>query len=200
MIMILSSDIVILSFLWFAVPFIVLVYGGFLLFAHPPKEVLGVSLLGGLVVGIVNLLGDLLAYYAHWWHYNLSNLTLHVPLPFYITPVLIYGSVAYLLIWRFGQGRGRWFSLLLLIGVPFFTSLKDIYGALTQTSYATWQNVPASIILTIVMWCVAFYGGYVLFRRLAPERVLYEEEEDEEDAEEEEDGAEEAAEEHANSN
>ena len=198
--MILSSDIVILSFLWFAVPFIVIVYGGFLLFTHPPKEVLGVSLLGGLVVGIVNMLGDLLAYYAHWWHYGLSNLTLNVPLPFYITPVLVYGSIAYLLIWRFWQGRGRWFSLLLLIGVPIFTSLKDIYGALTQTSYATWQNVPMAIILTIVMWYVAFYGGYFLFRRLAPERVLYDdEEEDGEDADEE-DVAEEISEEHANSN
>jgi hypothetical protein len=191
------SDIVILSFLWFAVPFIIMVYGGFLLFVRPPKEVLETSLLGGLIVGIVNLLGDLLAYYANWWHYNLSNLTLHVPLPFYITPVLVYGSIAYLLIWRFWHGRGRWFSLLLLIGVPLFASMKDIYGALTQTSYATWQNVPAAIILTIVMWYVAFYGGYFLFHRLAPERVL---DDDEEEDADQEDREEQAAEEHANSN
>ena len=179
------SDIVIISFLAFNVFFIVLVYAAFLLFVRPPKEVLGASLLGGLVAGIVNMLGDLLAYYAHWWHYNLSNLTLHVPLPFYITPVLVYGSIAYLLIWRFRQGRGRWFSLLLLIGLPIFTSLKDIYGALTQTSYAIWQNLPAAIVLTIVMWCAAFYGGYFLFRRLAPERVFDDDEEDEEADQEE---------------
>jgi hypothetical protein len=192
------SDIIILSFLWFAVPFIIIVYGGFLLFMRPPKEVLGASLLGGLVVGIVNMLGDLLAYYAHWWHYSLSNLTLHLPLPLYITPMLTYGSVAYLLIWRFWHGRGRWFSLVLLIGVPIFSSVRDIYGNLTQTLYATWQNIPAAIILTIVMWYVAFYGGYFLFRRLAPERVLYEEEEDEDEEEaDEEDTEEEASEEHA---
>lgn len=165
------SDIVILSFLTFAIPFIIMVYGGFLLFLHPPKEVLGASLLGGLVVGVVNLLVDVLAYYAHWWHYNLSNLVLHVPLPLYITPVLVYGSIVYLLIWRFWHGRGRWFSILLLIGVPVFCCVRDIYGALTQTSYTVWENIPLAIIVTIVMWFAGFYGGYFLFRRFAPERV-----------------------------
>jgi hypothetical protein len=162
------------SFLAFAVPFIILVYLGFLLFIHPSKAVLGVSLLSGLVVGIINVIFDLLAYYAHWWHYySLSNLVLHLPLPFYITPVLIYGSLAYLLIWRFWQGRGHWFAMLLLIGVPIFCVARDAFGALSRTSYISWDNVPLAALFTIIMWLLAFYIGYFLFRRYAPARGEY---------------------------
>ncbi len=163
-----------LSFLVFAVPFIILVFFGFVLYVRPPKRVLIASLLGGLVVGVVNGVVDVLAYYAHWWHYySLSNLVLHLPLPFYITPVLVYGSIAYLLIWRFWQGRGHWFAMLLLIGVPIFCMLRDASGALTRTSYTAWDNVPVAAIATIVMWLLAFYGGYFLFRSLAPTRSAY---------------------------
>src|SRR6266702_3459197 len=139
------SQVEIGSFLVFAVPFIILVFFGFVMFIHPPRAVLRVSLLSGLVVGIVNIIFDLLAYYAHWWHYDsLSNLILHLPLPFYITPVLVYGSIVYLLIWRFWQGRGHWFALLLLIGIPLFRASTDIVGALvTHSSYTQFDSVLA---------------------------------------------------------
>jgi hypothetical protein len=165
------------SFLAFAVPFIILVFFGFVLFIRPPKEVLGISLLSGLVVGIINVIFDLLAYYAHWWRYfSLSNLVLHLPLPFYITPVLVYGSIAYLLIWRFWQGRGHWFAMLLLIGVPIFCIVRDAFGALSGSSYISWENVPLAALFTIVMWLLAFYAGYFLFKCYAPARSEYLEE------------------------
>ena len=110
------------AFLFLTVPLLLIIYLGFLLFIRPPKKVLLASLLGGIIVGLVNLLVDIAAYYAHWWYYNLKELTLHVPLPFYISPALIFGSLAYLLIWRFKHGRSRWFSWLLLIGVPYSAS------------------------------------------------------------------------------
>lgn len=161
---------VIISFWAFAFPFIIIVYAGFLLCLHPPKSVLGPSLMGGILIAVVNAVVDLLAYYAHIWQYNLSNLVFHLPLPFYITPLLVYGSIAYLLIWRFWQGRGRWFAWLLLIGVPLFCILKDITGATAKTSYTVWENMPLAVILTVVMWAAGFYAGYLLFRRQAPTR------------------------------
>jgi len=171
------SQVEIGSFLAFDVPFIILVFFGFVMFIHPPKAVLGVSLLGGLMVGIINFIFDLLAYYAHWWNYDsLSNLILHLPLPFYITPVLVCGSLVYLLIWRFWQGRGHWFAMLLLIGVPIFCIVRDAVGALSHTSYTTWQNVPLAALFTIIMWPLAFYAGYFLFKRYAPARSEYLEE------------------------
>src|SRR5438067_10154114 len=104
------------------VPFVIIVYFVFVLFLHPPKAVILASLAGGLVMAVINALADLLAYYASWWHYTASGLILQLPLPFYLTPMLIYGAIVYLLIWRFWNGRFRWFALLLLVAVPLFAA------------------------------------------------------------------------------
>src|SRR6266568_9655009 len=100
------------------VPFVIIVYFTFVLFMHPPKAVILASLAGGLVMAVINALFDLIAYYASWWHYTASGLILQLPLPFYIIPILIFGGIVYLLIWRFWHTRSHWFAMLLLIGVP----------------------------------------------------------------------------------
>lgn len=150
------------------VPFILLAYLAFLLFLRPPGSVLLASLLGGLIAGIVNALVDLLAYYASWWHYTATGLILYLPLPFYLTPILVYGAIVYLLIWRFWNGRFRWLALLLLIAVPLFAALRDFYGtAIAQSTYLTWDSSLAWL-LDLVMWLVMFYAGFLVFRWLAP--------------------------------
>jgi hypothetical protein len=117
------------------------------------------------------MLVDLLAFYAHWWHYTSNDLILHLPLPFYATPLLYFGSVAYLFIWRYWRAeRGHWFAWLLLIGTPLVGIARDIYGWLAQKSYTQWENVPLALSATIVMWLAMFYAGYWLFQRLAPAR------------------------------
>lgn len=151
------------AFIALTIPFIIVVYLAVLLFIQAPRRVLLASLLGGLLLGVINMLVDILAYNAHWWHYTLNGLILHVPLPFYISSVLIYGSVVYLLIWRFWNGRGRWFSYLLLFGLPVIGVLRDANG------YSTWDS-PLALPLVIVMWLVMFYGGFFVFWRLAPQR------------------------------
>jgi hypothetical protein len=158
------------QFLAFNISFIVIVFLGVLLFIRPTRHVLLASLLAGLLVGVINLLVDLVAYYAHWWHYTLNGLVLHLPLPFYITPVLVFGSIAYLLIWRNWHGRAHWFALLLLIGIPIFGIVRDVLGGLTHASYAEWENVPVAIVATVVMWPLMFYAGFLLFRCIAPVR------------------------------
>jgi hypothetical protein len=150
------------------IPFIIVVYLAVLLFMRPARIVLLASLLGGLTMGIINMLVDLIAYFAHWWHYTLNGLILHLPLPFYITPILIYGSIVYLLIWRFWHGRGHWFALLLLCGIPLFRAATDIIGAsVTHASYTSFDSVLAGP-LDVVMWLLMFYGGFFVFTRLAP--------------------------------
>ncbi len=156
------------AFLFLTVPLLLIIYLGFLLFIRPPKKVLLASLLGGIIVGLVNLLVDIIAYYAHWWYYyKLQGLILHVPLPYYISPALIFGSLTYLLIWRFGHGRSHWFARLLFIGVPLFCIARDILGGLTHTADQEWQNAVVATLVTIVMWIVAFYAGFWLFWRTA---------------------------------
>jgi hypothetical protein len=157
------------AFAALVMPFIIVVYLAILLFVRPPRAVLLASLLGGLLMGVLNLLTDFVAYNAHWWHYTLNELIFHLPLPFYITPVLVYGSIVYLLIWRFWTGRGRWFALLLLSGVPILGIVRDITGNLFGTSYATYDS-SFGIAMTIVMWLVMFYAGYFTFKYFAPPR------------------------------
>jgi hypothetical protein len=157
------------EFATLVIPFIIVFYLAALLLIRPTRAVLLASLLGGLVMALLNMLGDIIAYYAGWWYYNLNGLLLHLPLPFYITPLLIYGSIVYMLIWRFRAGRGRWFALLLLLGVPIFGFLRDILGALSQSSYTTWKS-PLAGPFTVVMWLLMFYAGYAVFQRLAPSR------------------------------
>ncbi len=159
------------SFLTLDLAFIVVVYFAFLLFIHPPRSVVLPSLLGGLVMGLINMLVDIVAYFTNIWHYTISGLTFHVPLPFYITPILFYGSVVYLLIWRFWRGRGHWFALLLLFGIPVFGIVRDLWGGLLVMSpyNPTWSG-PFSLVLDIAMWLVMFYTGFFIFRQLAPAR------------------------------
>jgi hypothetical protein len=154
------------AFTALVLPFIIVVYLSALLFIRPPRSVLLASLLAGLLMGIINVLFDILAYYAHWWHYSLDGLILHVPIPFYITPILVYGSIVFILIWRFWNGRGHWFALLLLIGTPFFKAATEILGALvSHTGYANFDS-QLSAPLDVVMWLFMFYAGFFVFKRL----------------------------------
>jgi hypothetical protein len=176
------------EFLFYVAPVLVLVYGGFLLFIRPPKKVWLWSLLGGLVTGIINLLVDIVAYKAHWWEYTFRQPSLdkstalqttlattltrimditHVPLPLYITPILVYGSLVFLLIWRLNWGKLRWLSRLLLIATPVFCIVRSILDVELQNSLQTWENFPLAVVATIVLWLVAFYAGYALFWRTA---------------------------------
>jgi hypothetical protein len=150
------------------VPFVILVYLVFLLFIHPPRAVVLATLLGGLTIGIINVLADLLAYYAHWWHYSIDGLTFHLPLLFYLTPILVYGGIVYMLIWRLWRGRWHWLALLLLVGIPLFGFVRDLYGsAVTQSTYLTWDSFLAGP-LDFLLWLLMFYAGFLVFRRLAP--------------------------------
>jgi len=62
------------AFATLVIPFIIVVYLAALLFIHPTRASLLASLLGGLTMGVINILFDLIAYYAHWWHYTLNGL------------------------------------------------------------------------------------------------------------------------------
>src|SRR6266487_4588502 len=139
------------EFVALVIPFIVVFYLAALLLVRPTRAVLLASLLGGLIMGLLNMLFDIAAYYAGWWYYTLKGLVLHVPVPFYITPVLIYGSIVYLLIWRFRIGRGRWFALLLLFCLLFFCFLRYILGVVYHSSY-TMSKSPLAGPLTVVIF------------------------------------------------
>ncbi|GHO43927.1 hypothetical protein [Ktedonospora formicarum] len=174
-----------LDFTILVLSFIIVVFLGLLLFIRPSRAVLVAALLGGLVMAVINVLVDLVAYLAHFWHYTFTapkptqqfplnirpqdyyNLITHFPVTFYVSSALVFGALVYLLIWRFEAGPKAWFAKVLLYGVPLFCILRDIYGASTHTAYLTWENT-GGIVLTVLFWPVAFFTGYALFKKLAP--------------------------------
>ena len=149
------------------VPFVIIVYAIFLIFIRPPRAVWLSALVGGLTMALINALIDLLAYYASWWHYVASGLIFHLPLPFYFTPMLIYGAVVYMLIWRFSlraqQGSRNWLVWIFLIGVPLIGFGRDLLSIVTQSSFLTWDS-PLAGPLDFVLWLAMFYAGYAVFR------------------------------------
>lgn len=176
------------EFLFYVAPLVILVYGASLLFIRPTKKVLGMSLLGGFVLGMINMLADIVAYKVHVWQYMFRQVPLdkstalqstlasalirlidilHAPLPLYITPILLYGSLIFLLIWRLQSGRWRWLSRVLLIATPIFCIVRNILDVVLHNSLQTWEQVPLALIGTIVLWLVAFYAGFALFWRVA---------------------------------
>jgi hypothetical protein len=159
------------AFVSLVVPFIVVFYLAILFFMHLPRTYIQASLIGGLVAGLINMLVDLMAYYMHIWHYDLNGLVLHLPLPFYITPVLIFGSLAYLLVWRFWRGSMHWLALLFLLGAPLLGSAKDLLGWLSNSAYSLVDSLLAYP-LDILMWIVMFYSGYLVFRALSPRKAF----------------------------
>jgi hypothetical protein len=153
------------------IPVTIIFYGVFILFMRPPLKVAAATLIGGLVMALLNLLGDVIAIHASLWYYSASGLVAQLPLPFYTTPLFITGGLAYFLIWRFWHSSNHWFAWLLLIGVPIFGFLSDLYqGVLsTQNSFLLWKS-PLAWLANLVLWGVMFFAGYFVFQRIAPAR------------------------------
>jgi len=153
----------------FVVPIIVLFYGAFVLFMHPPVKVIRATLAGGLVMALLNIAGDLIAIHTSQWYYNASGLVAQLPLPLYTTSLFITGGLAYLLIWRFWRGVYHWLALLLLAGVPLLGFLRDLWQSSLPTSMLVWTGKMAWA-GSLLLWLLMFFSGYLVFRALAPTR------------------------------
>lgn len=154
------------------VPVIVIFYGVFVLFMHPPIKVIWATLAGGLVMALLNVAVDLIAIHTSQWYYSASGLVGQLPLPLYTTPLFITGGLAYLLIWRFWRSTYHWLALLFLVGVPVLGFLRDLWqaGLDTTNSFLIWKGQLAWV-LDIVLWLVMFFVGYLVFRAIAPARA-----------------------------
>jgi hypothetical protein len=152
------------------VPAVVVFYGVFVLFMHPPLKVLAASLAGGLVMALLNMVGDSAAIHTSLWYYNASGLVAQLPLPLYTTSLFILGGLAYLLIWRFWRSSSHWAALMLLAGVPVLGFLRDFWQAgITHAGFLTWLS-PLARPVDFVFWLLMFFAGYFVFRAIAPAR------------------------------
>ncbi|HEY1350549.1 MAG TPA: hypothetical protein VGF67_13075 [Ktedonobacteraceae bacterium] len=151
----------------FVVPVMLIVYGSFVLFMHPPLSIVRASLVGGSLMALLNLAGDLIAIHTAQWSYHASGLIGQLPLPLYTTSLFITGGLVYLLIWRFWQSSYHWLALLLLVGVPVLGYMRDLWQASLGASLLVWSG-PLAWAGDLLLWPLMFFSGYLLFRVLAP--------------------------------
>jgi hypothetical protein len=151
------------------IPIMLVVYGIFVLFMHPPLKAIGASLAGGVVMALLNIVGDIIAIHSSLWYYKASGLIDQLPLPIYTTQIFILGGLAYLLIWRLWRGPNHWLALVLLYGMPILGVLKDLWQGefLPGVSMLIWRS-PLAWLADLILWIVMYYAGYLVLRKLAP--------------------------------
>jgi hypothetical protein len=153
----------------FVIPVVLIFYGACVLFMHPPLKVVRASLLGGAAMALLNIAGDIVAIHTSQWSYRASGLIGQLPLPLYTTSLFITGGLVYIFIWRFWQSAYHWLALLLLVGVPVLGYMRDLWQSSLITSILVWSG-PLAWAGDLLLWPIMFFGGYGIFRALAPVR------------------------------
>jgi membrane-bound metal-dependent hydrolase YbcI (DUF457 family) len=141
-----------------------ILYTGLALWIRPPWKVIGLSFIAGFLMGCLNLLGDMLAFYQEWWHYPFSTAN-HAPLTFYLGTVIFYGAgIMGLVGWwvrkRFGMRGG----VILLIAFPLWGILRDFGGSALYNQGQTmivWGKGIVPVLADFLLWGCAGAAGFL---------------------------------------
>jgi hypothetical protein len=148
---------------WYVLIFPPILLAALALWIHPPWKILGLSLIAGIVMGILNLLGDILAYTQGWWRYPFTTEN-HAPLTFYLGTVLFYGAGIIGLVGWWARKRFGWRGgTVLLIVFPLWGILRD-FGSTAFLKQAqamiVWGKGPASVVADFLLWAIAGAAGF----------------------------------------
>lgn len=140
-----------------------ILYTGLALWIRPPWKVIGLSFIAGFVMGSLNLLGDMLAYYQDWWHYPFINAN-HAPLTFYLGTVIFYGAGIMGLVGWWTRKRFGWRGgVVLLVLFPLWGILRDFGGSAlynqTQTMIV-WGKGFIPVVADFLLWASAGAAGF----------------------------------------
>ena len=140
-----------------------ILYAGLALWIRPPWKIIGLSFIAGVLMGSLNLLGDMLAYSQGWWHYPFTTAN-HAPLTFYLATVIFYGAgIIGLVGWwvrkRFGMRGGA----IMLVIFPLWGILRDFGGSAfynqTQT-FIIWGKGFVPVLADFLLWGSAGAAGF----------------------------------------
>jgi hypothetical protein len=146
-----------------------ILYTGLALWIRPPWKIIGLSFIAGFLMGCLNLLGDMLAFYQEWWHYPFSTAN-HAPLTFYLGTVIFYGAgIMGLVGWwvrkRFGMRGG----VILLIAFPLWGILRDFGGSALYNQGQTmivWGKGFVPVLADFLLWGCAGAAGFLTMASL----------------------------------
>ena len=140
-----------------------ILYAALVVWIRPPWKIIGLSLVTGIVMGSLNLLGDMLAYHQGWWHYPFTTAS-HAPLTFYLATALFYGAgIMGLVGWwvrrRFGMRGG----VILLVVFPLWGLLRDFGGSALYNQAQTmivWGEGCVPVMADFLLWGSAGAVGF----------------------------------------
>jgi hypothetical protein len=128
----------------------------------PPPEVWEREFAIGWVAGIINLAADAVAGPAGFWHYTMPGLVLGLPLDFYITVSLIYGSAVLLAYWWL-RGKNPRYALILAAVLPLYGLARDTLGtAIVGNLFLTWDS-PYWWAADIAAWAAGLWTTLFVF-------------------------------------
>jgi hypothetical protein len=138
-------------------------YAALALWIRPPWRIICLSLLTGLVVGSLNLLGDTFAYYQGWWHYPFTTAN-HAPLTFYLAAALFYGAGIIGLVGWWARKRFGWRGgVILLVIFPLWGLLRDFGGSALYNPAQTmivWGEGFVPVAADFLLWAGAGAAGF----------------------------------------
>jgi hypothetical protein len=147
----------------FVIIFPPILYSALALWIRPPWKVIGLSFITGLVMGCLNLLGDILAHYQGWWIYPFTSAN-HAPLTFYLGTVIFYGAgIIGLGGWWVRKSFGMRGGLILLMAFPVWGVLRDFGGsALTHQTgtMIVWGAGFVPVLADFTLWGCAGAAGF----------------------------------------
>ena len=130
---------------------------------RPPWKIIGCALIAGLVVGGVNMLGDLVANAFGLWHFPFTEAAVAPPY-MYLNSVLFYGAgIIGLLGWRIRRKWGWKGAIIFLLVFPFFALARDASGsAIADTSGALiiWGPGGAPYVADFFLWSLMECAGF----------------------------------------
>jgi hypothetical protein len=140
-----------------------ILYAGLALWIRPPRKVIGLSIIAGFIMGSLNLLGDMLAFYQDWWYYPFTTAN-HAPLTFYLGTVIFYGAGIMGLVGWWVRKRFGWHGwVILLIAFPLWGILRDFGGSAlynqTQTMIV-WGKGFVPVLADFLLWASAGAAGF----------------------------------------
>jgi hypothetical protein len=142
-----------------------ILYTALTLWIRPPWKVIGISFITGVVMGGLNLLGDMLANSQGWWYYPFTAAN-HAPLTFYLGTVIFYGSgIMGLVGWWVRKRFGLRGGVVLLIAFPLWGILRDFGGTALSGQAGkmiVWGSGIAPVLADFLLWGCAGAAGFFI--------------------------------------
>ena len=151
-----------------------ILYTALALWIRPPWKVIGISFITGVVMGCLNVLGDMLAHYQGWWTYPFTTAN-HAPLTFYLGTVIFYGAgIMGLVGWWVQKKFGMRGGVVMLIAFPLWGLLRDFGGTALagQTGkMIVWGSGVVPVLADFLLWGCAGAAGFFIMLGLETWRL-----------------------------